>query len=317
MTYASLFSGAEGAGKGLEAAGFRCLWQCEINPQASDVLRYRYPGIVNYGNVTKLDADHVPVPDVLWMSPPCQDLSVAGARKGLEGERSGLFYDAVRIAGRLAERGTQFVCMEQVPGLFSSNDGEDFRSVLQSFLDIGARDICWTVLDGQWFGVPQRRKRAFFVVDFAGERAEEILFEPDSLRGNPPPSREAGQDFASVAGTLSANRGSSRNANELDFLIPVVSHTLSVVTRYDFETETFICDHEDVRRFTPLESERLMGWGDDWTRFGMTKDGRVYEMSDAARYKMCGNGVISTCSEWIGRRVMEHLAEDIDGSRAA
>jgi DNA (cytosine-5)-methyltransferase 1 len=199
VTYASLFSGVEGAGLGLERAGFRNLWQCEIDRQASDVLRY-HSDVPNYGDVTKLNPDEVEVPDVLWMSPPCQDLSVAGARAGLEGNRSGLFYDAVRIAGRLAARGTRFVLMEQVPGLFSSNEGRDFPEVLRQFLNVGARDISWAVLDAQWFGVPQRRRRIFLVVDFGGECAEQILFEPESLRGDSPPSREAGEG---VAGCLS------------------------------------------------------------------------------------------------------------------
>jgi len=116
----------------------------------------------------------------------CQDLSVAGKRAGLAGGRSGLFHEAARIIRELRERygKPDFAIWENVPGAFSSNEGRDFAVVVQAMVDLGARDVAWRVLDSRYFGVAQRRRRVFLVADFGGERAEQILFEPESLRGD-------------------------------------------------------------------------------------------------------------------------------------
>lgn len=193
MTYASLFTGAGGADIGLHRAGFTPLWFAEIDKFASSVLAHHFSDIPNHGDITKLDPAKLEAPFLLWMSPPCQDLSVAGKRKGLSGERSGLFFDAIRIAANLVRRGTRIIAMEQVPGLLSSHGGNDFRAVLSAFLEIGARDVAWAVLDAQWFGVAQRRERAFFVADFGGSSASEILALAEGLCGNPSPSRGEGE----------------------------------------------------------------------------------------------------------------------------
>ncbi len=129
---------------------------------------------------------------------PCQDLSVAGKRKGMAGERSGLFFEAIRI---VRESECAFAIWENVPGAFSSNSGRDFGAVLNAFRECGARDICWRVLDAQYCGVPQRHRRIFVVADFRGERAGQILFEPQGVRGYSPKGGEAWKD---VAGTFSA-----------------------------------------------------------------------------------------------------------------
>jgi DNA (cytosine-5)-methyltransferase 1 len=208
LTFGSLFSGVGGADLGLEKAGMRCLWHCEFDRAASDVLRYRWPDVPNYGDVRTFPFDDCEVPDVLWMSPPCQDLSVAGKRAGLAGERSGLFYDAIRIAVRLRDRGLRWVLMEQVPGLFSSNGGEDVRQALHELCDLGV-SVAWRVLDSQWFGVPQRRRRAYFVVDLGAERAGEVLALAQGLRGDPAPRRETRE---AVAASLTAGSHPGSNA---------------------------------------------------------------------------------------------------------
>lgn len=200
MTFGSLFSGAGGADIGLEQAGLRTLWHCEIDERCNHVRRYHWPEVPSVADVRDFSAfDALPVPDVIWLSPPCQDLSVAGKREGLKGERSGLFYDAVRVVSGFVRRGTRFALMEQVPGLLSSHAGADFREVLLNFLGIGARDIAWAVLDSQWFGVPQRRRRVYFAVDFGGECAGEILALSYGLQRHYAPSRETGQGTPSGA----------------------------------------------------------------------------------------------------------------------
>ena len=145
-----------------------CLWHSEIDKQCNAIRRYRWPEVVNLGDVRYLcwrirRGFLAPaIPDVIWMSPPCQDLSFAGHRRGLEGDRSGLFYDAIRFVRFLVRRfhWRGLVLMEQVPGLASSNRGRDLPAAIQAFIDIGARDVCWTVLDAQYAGVAQQIGRA-------------------------------------------------------------------------------------------------------------------------------------------------------------
>lgn len=241
MKYASLFSGCGGADIGLCAAGLKPIWFAENAEKPSDVLRYRYPDVPNYGDITKIDPETVEVPDVLWMSPPCQDISIAGNQDGLSGERSGLFYEAIRICRTLVRRGTSLVLMEQVPNLRSINGGRDMASVLGSFLDIGARDIGWTLLDTQFAGIPQSRDRIFFAVDFRGERASEILSFASRLCRDASPRRKAGEGTTNTlaSGTRSGGKGSS--ADEALQLIPVArALTTSGGTRGDYETESFV-----------------------------------------------------------------------------
>jgi site-specific DNA-cytosine methylase len=175
----------------------------------------------------------------------CQDLSVAGKRQGLEGARSGLFFEAVRIINEVQP---QFAIWENVPGALSSNAGRDFQAVLSQMLgaDVpmprsgrwarsgmarsGQRTLAWRVLDSQYFGLAQRRKRVFIVLDLRGERAVQILLEPEGLRRDSPPRREAGQGYSAVAGTLAASGAGldrpSGNGNQLDFCIPDVAPTI-------------------------------------------------------------------------------------------
>ena len=238
MTYASLFTGAGGADIGLHQAGFTPLWFAEIDKFASSVLAHHFSDIPNHGDITKLDPAKLEAPFLLWMSPPCQDLSVAGKRKGLSGERSGLFFDAIRIAANLVRRGTRIIAMEQVPGLLSSHGGNDFRAVLSAFLEIGACDVAWAVLDAQWFGVAQRRERVFFVADFGGSSASEILALAEGLCGNPPPSRGEGEGVAErvegasgsdcTPGIAPALKSNSHHANRPDAMcfVPSVADTI-------------------------------------------------------------------------------------------
>lgn len=229
---------------GFVRAGFAPLWFIENDPHASAVLDYHFPYVRNYGDITKVNESELAAPDVFWMSPPCQDLSVAGKRKGLVGERSGLFYDGIRIAKHLVRNGTRYVCMEQVPGLFSANGGEDFRRVLSELWELGPIDFGWRVLDSQYAHVAQRRERAFFVLDFGGKGVAEILSFPDGMSGHPAPRREKG---SRVAATLASGSAGSSNQPgrrcEDDFnIIPEVSRCLSAQPqlRHDHTLDTLI-----------------------------------------------------------------------------
>ena len=178
------------------------------------------------GDVTKLDGSQIEPVSVITFGSPCQDLSIAGRRAGLQGERSGLFLEAVRIIKEMREATNgvypAFAVWENVPGAFSSNKGEDFRQVLQElarlcdntvsiprppkkWLNAGAImgdswSIAWRILDAQYWGVPQRRRRIALVVDFGGNRAAEILFNPESVQWNSAPRRATREAPAGITG---------------------------------------------------------------------------------------------------------------------
>ncbi len=223
LGYLSLFSGVEAAHLAWRDLDWRCAGVAEIEPNACAVLAHRLPNAPNLGDITKItDAQiaalgHI---DVVIGGSPCQDLSVAGKRAGLAGARSSLFHEQLRIFHAARRNcGARFLVWENVPGAFSSNAGRDFAVVVGSMagleLDVPADGwgtegmalgenglVEWSVLDAQWFGVAQRRRRVFAVLD-TGKWADRppILLEPESLRGDSAPRREAGEG---VAPTISA-----------------------------------------------------------------------------------------------------------------
>lgn len=246
MRYLSLFSGMEAATIAWRPLGWECVGVSEIDPAACAVLRHRLPGVPNLSSVTEItDADIAalgPI-DVVIGGSPCQDLSVAGKRAGLEGERSGLFHEQLRIFNAARTLcGARWLIWENVPGAFSSNKGRDFAVVVGAMAGCelpvpadgwGSEGVAlgdagfveWAVLDSQWFGVAQRRRRVFAVLD-TGDWANRppVLLEPESLRGDSAPRRETGEG---VAGTLSA-RPSGGGGLGTDFecqggLVPEVS----------------------------------------------------------------------------------------------
>jgi DNA (cytosine-5)-methyltransferase 1 len=198
ITHGELFAGISGFGKGFEQAGIETVWHVEIDNRCQEVLRHHYPGTLLLSDVLECGKHNLPSVDIISFGTPCQDLSVAGKREGLKGERSGLFFEGIRVVDELQPT---FAVWENVPGAFSSNSGRDFAAVLAAFRQCGARDIAWRVLDAQYCGVAQRRRRVFVVADFRGERAAEILFESTRSPWDSAPSRETGQE---IAGTIAA-----------------------------------------------------------------------------------------------------------------
>ena len=197
LTVGSLFSGIGGFEAGFLRAGFRTIWQCEIDPVCRRVLGRHFPDTPCYEDVRHLDGSTLAVPDVLVGGFPCQDLSVAGKRAGLAGKRSGLFREFTRLVAELAPR---WLLLENVPGLLSSNGGRDMGAVLGALGELGY-GWSYRVLDAQFFGVPQRRRRVF-IVGCLGDarRAAKVLFEPDGCSWNPPPRRETGARVAAATG---------------------------------------------------------------------------------------------------------------------
>ncbi len=208
MTLGSLFDGIGGWLLAARHAGVTPVWASEIEPFPCSVTVRHFPDVKQLGDITQIDPDTLPPVDIICAGSPCQDLSIAGKRKGLDGERSGLFRTAVELVRRMrirtGGRYPRFFVWENVPGAFSSNKGADFRAVLEEIgqteipmpsngkwanaglAELPKCDIAWRVLDAQYWGVPQRRCRIFLVADFAadGRRAGEILFEPEGVQGD-------------------------------------------------------------------------------------------------------------------------------------
>lgn len=208
LTLGSLFDGSGGFPLGGLISGITPLWSSEIEPFCIRVTSKRLPQVKHYGNVSEINGGEIEPVDIITFGSPCQDMSVAGKRSGLGGERSSLFYEAVRIIKEMRCKTNgkypRFVVWENVPGAFSSNKGEDFKAVLYSICKIKSETIdvpkpekwsnsgcivaddfslAWRVLDAQYWGVPQRRKRIYLVADFADECAGKILFESEGLSG--------------------------------------------------------------------------------------------------------------------------------------
>lgn len=199
--FISLFAGVGGFDLGMEQAGHECVAQVEWDKNAAGVLKHRWPNVPLFCDVSKVSADDLPDADFITYGFPCQDLSVAGKREGLDGKRSGLFYEATRLIRELRSRGCglRFAVAENVGGLFSADDGVALARCIRELLDSGACETGWRLVDSQYFGVAQRRKRVFIVSDFGGESVDEILAITESLPGYPAPSREAGKGTAGDA----------------------------------------------------------------------------------------------------------------------
>ncbi len=199
--FISLFAGVGGFDLGMERAGHECVAQVEWDKNAAGVLKRQWPDVPLFCDVSKVSADDLPDADFITYGFPCQDLSVAGKREGLNGQRSGLFYEATRLIRELRARRCRLriAVAENVAGLFSADDGVALARCIRELLDCGACETGWRLLDSQYFGVAQRRKRVFIVSDFGGESVDEILAVTESLPGHPAPSREAGQGTAGDA----------------------------------------------------------------------------------------------------------------------
>ena len=224
LTLGSLFDGSGGFPLGGMISGITPVWASEIEPFPIRVTTKRLPFMKHYGDVSRLNgADLEPV-DVITFGSPCQDMSVAGRRAGLDGSRSNLFYEAVRIAKEMREatngRYPTWLCWENVPGAFSSSAGADFKAVLDEIRKIkdpeadtprparwpnagcilaNDHSIAWRVFDAQYWGVPQRRKRIYLVADLAGQRAGKVLFESEGLSGYTPQGFRSWQGSAGAA----------------------------------------------------------------------------------------------------------------------
>ena len=377
MNVLSLFSGVGGFDLGLENAGMKTIYQCEWDKHATRILERHWPQVPRWGDISTLTAkeilSHGTPPDVVAWGSPCQDLSVAGKRAGLEGERSGLFHEGIRIINEIRKETNneypRISIWENVAGALSSNRGADFGVILDEMAKAGALVIEWGLLDAQ-FWIPQRRRRVFVIAIFNSATATNCpnpllpLSESlprDTAKGKPKRKSAASETSESLGaggqwwdggdiadaitttsneqrmpdkqrlqaivegftsssfaqyqegvGTLRSNGGDLGGGSETLIAEPMLSFDTqfgSNANVFEDQSPTLKASqaapsvqHEmAVRRLSPLECERLMGWPDDHTRY--KADGT--EQADTHRYKQCGNGVASPVAEWIGKQLMK------------
>lgn len=223
LTLGSLFDGSGGFPLGGLLAGITPVWASEIEPFAVRVTTKRLPYMKHYGDISSISGAELEPVDIVTFGSPCQDMSIAGKRSGLDGSRSSLFYEAIRIIKemRCATNGKypRYCVWENVPGAFSSNGGQDFQSVLETAISVKEADaqvpapgkdgwpyadiymgdgwsLAYRTIDAQFWGVPQRRRRIYLVADFAGGSAGRILFESEGVSGYSPESFRAWQRAA-------------------------------------------------------------------------------------------------------------------------
>ena len=205
MKFGSLFAGVGGFDLGMERAGMECRWQVEINPFRRKVLETHWPKVKRYEDIQECGTQNLEPVDLITAGVPCQDWSVAGRRAGLKGKRSGLFFEFARILQQL--RPTWFV-FENVPGLFSSNGGRDFATVQSVLMEECGYGVSWRVLNSQFFGVAQRRRRVYVVGYLGAPCPAQILFECPGGRRNSEAGKEARED---IARTLTKGSGVTGN----------------------------------------------------------------------------------------------------------
>lgn len=345
MTLGSLFDGIGTWQLAAARAGITPLWSSEVEKFPRNVTARHFPKTIQLGDINQITA--LPKVDIVTAGSPCQDLSIAGARQGgIHGERSSLFFRAIELVRQLEPR---FFVWENVPHALHMHGGMDFKTVLEEILQAtipipkcgfsnaglvdGKRgQAAWRVCDAQYWGVPQRRRRVFLVADFRGRRAGEILFEPQSMRGNSAQSEGEKQIAAARTGNITdcaVYMHSWKNARikKCATAAPTVATMYGTgglntpLVAYGIGRDAFSqgtnalfkpqieCELQPtlttrggaavakkiVRRLTPLECERLQGLPDNWTEGG----------SDSARYRAIGNGMALPIAEWILKRIKE------------
>lgn len=361
-TYGSLFAGAGGVDLGFDLQGWSCRWQVEIDPLALSVLVRHWPDVAHYADVRKVDGGEIEPVDVISGGFPCQDLSVAGQRAGLDGDRSSLFYEFVRIVEEMrhatGNAQPRWVVWENVVGLLGTQGA--LAAVYARWDEAGAMVQEHRVVDARYFGVPQRRRRVIGVVGFdpAARYGPEVLADAKGVRRDLAADGAAqAADAGRVVGDVGEGGGAGagcgvvgQDGDVIEAMLPPVSNT--VTARYyksvnttldeplvpvfafngsnsvDLQVSATVTpavrvadgngipqimrgDVVGVRRLTPVEVERLMGWPDDhtrWTEFGK-------EISNKHRYMMCGNGVVAPVAEWVARRIAMVEMEVAGGER--
>lgn len=323
----SLFDGIGGFCLAAQRCGIEPVWASEIEEKPIMITRKHFPNMKHLGDITKINGAEIEPVDIITFGSPCQDLSVAGKGAGLAGERSGLFHAAIRVIREMRAatggRYPRWIIWENVPGAFSSQQGRDFGAVISEIaetqvpaphnykwatagmVELSDRAICWRVLDAQYWGVPQRRKRVFVVASFGDNSAAQILFKPESLQGD---FAKVGAQREAVAGDVEKGTRTLYSCGGFsNYKLSNVASTQQANRSRNPDGDLILPDYA-ARRLIPLECERLQYFPDDWTRTGVDENGIVYDISDTQRYRATGNSIAVCCAEYILGNIAELVA---------
>lgn len=301
---ASFFAGIGGFDLGFERAGMESVWQCELKSYCRDILEQHWPAVPRATDIQEVKADDIPYASVWAGGFPCQDVSLArmGPRSGLRGKQSRLFYDFAELIG---ECRPPLVVLENVAALLSSHSGRDFAIVIRALAELGY-GVAWRVLDSRYFGVPQSRTRVFIVGSIGGTAsAGSVLFESECGDRDSEKSRPDGEKSVSP---FAVSVGNPQQG-----FVKKLAHCLYAEsarhTGTDWSRNYVSYPDGRVRRLTPLETERVQGFPDNWT---MPKE-EISNVNtlDSARYHACGNAVSVPVAAWLGRRIVDNLGSSL------
>jgi DNA (cytosine-5)-methyltransferase 1 len=296
----TLFSGIGAPEAAAPAIDWR--WCAEIDPFACAVLAERFPALRNLGDVTRIEPDAIEPVDLVVFGSPCQSFSVAGNRRGLDDPRGNLAFVALGLIGGIRPR---WLFFENVPGLLRSGKGRDFGAFLGALGQLGY-GFAYRILDAQYAGVPQRRRR-IFVVGYLGDwrPAAAVLFERDGLRRDPLPRRQAGQNVAAAAPTspsvVAFEKRFVRNGRGAPgAVVPPLKAQSGHTGKGDSAPLVIVMPVTCRPRWlTPCEWERLQGLPDDWTAI----DYRGKPAADGPRYRAIGNSMAVPVIGWVLQRI--------------
>jgi len=325
ITLLDLFSGIGGFHKGLEQAGFEVeSYFSEIDKYAIQVYQNNFKKSKYVGSVTDVHGRNLPRIDAITFGSPCQDFSIAGKRKGMEGDRSSLISEAIRL---ISECRPKFFVWENVKGTFSSNNGEDFWAIIQAFANIGGYRLEWQLLNTKWF-LPQNRER-IYLVGYLGNGSGGQIFpirENEKMLntkvGNKTRKstskqnsysrtinssiRKMGSDDTYIKIKSNTKKGFeiAEEGDTINYSVPNSKTRRGRVGKGVAQTLDTYCNQavlkSKIRRLTPIECERLQGFPDNWT-----KEGTEGLISDSQRYKMCGNAVTVDVVQAVTERIKD------------
>lgn len=290
MKAASFFSGIGGIDLGFEKAGVEIVFQSEINSFGRQILKQHWPDTTLVGDINHIKPNDIPKAEIYFGGFPCQDLSLAnqGKRKGLSGERSGLFFKFAELTGANKPR---WILLENVPGLLNSNHGEDFKTLLSTLDELGY-GVSWRVLDAKYFGTPQRRRRIYIVGSLGTLRSAEVLFEQGATSITDKSRRSKDHSYGSNFEKMSelANYYAIQHAG-----IGRKPSAGPQAKGYRNDGETYTCDSRGssdavCQTNAPFRIRATAGF-----------PGQL----DSARWRALGNAVCVPVIEWIAKRIVE------------